>query len=206
MLILALDTSGRTASCALCRDGKVLASETRDSMMDHSRTLLPVCEDLLKHNGLQLSDIDAFAAVVGPGSFTGVRIGTAAVKGFSWALGKPCAGVSSLLAMAYGAKEDGVLCTAVDARPGEHYYALFSRENGRVTRLTEDRPAPDEEMRADMTAHGCTHLLCDAQDAAGAAIAAFIFAKDGRLLSCHKLAPVYLKIPQAERLRKEKNV
>jgi len=203
MLILALDTSGRTASCALCRDGTVFAREARDSMLDHSRTLLPACEALLAENGLTPRDIDVFAAVVGPGSFTGVRIGTAAVKGFAWSLDKPCAGVSSLLAMAWGAAEDGVLCAAIAARPGEHYYALFRRADGTVTRLTEDRPASDADMRADMRARGCETLLCDAQDASGAALAAFDAARHGALISCHALAPVYLKIPQAERLRKE---
>lgn len=206
MLILAFDTSGRTASCALCRDGDVFAYEARDSMMDHSRTLLPVCEDLLKRNNLLFSDVDAVAAVVGPGSFTGVRIGTAAAKGFSWALNKPCAGVSSLLAAAYGMESDGRLCAAVDARPGEHYYALFARENGAVTRLTDDRPALDDEMRADMNAHGCDILLCDEQNAAGAAKAAYALALSGGLVSHQELTPVYLKIPQAERLRKEKKL
>ena len=203
MLILALDTSGRTASCALCRDGAVFAQEARDSMLDHSRTLLPVCADLLARNGLTLRDIDVFAAVTGPGSFTGVRIGTAAVKGFGWSLNKPCAGVSSLLATACAAEGDGPLCAAVDARPGEHYYALFTRENGAVRRLTEDRPAPDGEMAADMANNGCTRLLCDAQSAAGAALAAYDMARNGALRPCHELTPVYLKIPQAERLRKE---
>ena len=81
MLILALDTSGKLASAALLRDGTLLGSETRDSMLDHSRTLLPMCSDLLARYGLALADVDLFAAVTGPGSFTGVRIGCAAVKG-----------------------------------------------------------------------------------------------------------------------------
>ena len=89
MLILALDTSGKMASCALLQDGVVLDLLQQDSQMDHSRLMLPLCEQLLQKHGLTFANIDVYAAVVGPGSFTGVRIGTAAVKGFSWAQDKP---------------------------------------------------------------------------------------------------------------------
>ena len=96
MLILTLDTSGRVASASLCRDGQVIDSIERDSCMDHSRTILPVCEQMLRTQGISLSDIDVFAAVYGPGSYTGIRIGVSAVKGFAFAGDKPCVGVSAL--------------------------------------------------------------------------------------------------------------
>ena len=83
MLILALDTSGKMASCALLQDGVVLDMLQQDSQMDHSRLMLPLCEQLLQKHGLTFANVDVYAAVVGPGSFTGVRIGTAAVKGFA---------------------------------------------------------------------------------------------------------------------------
>ena len=84
MLILALDTSGSMASCALLRDGALLDQAVQDSKMDHSRLLLPLCQELVEKHGLTLQDVDVYAAVIGPGSFTGIRIGSAAVKGFAW--------------------------------------------------------------------------------------------------------------------------
>ena len=204
MLILALDTSGRMASCALLQDGLVLDSAQQDSQMDHSRLMLPLCEQLLQKHGLTFASVDIFAAVAGPGSFTGVRIGTAAVKGFAWAQDKPCAGVSSLFAMACGCAEDGVLCCSLKARPGESFYAFFRQENGILTRLSDDTVGKDEEMEAAAAAFGATVSLRDCQDAVGAAKAAWLQAQSGNLQTCHEILPAYLRLSQAERLRKER--
>jgi tRNA threonylcarbamoyladenosine biosynthesis protein TsaB len=204
MLILALDTSGKMASCALLRDGVLLETVAQDSMMDHSRLMLPLCEQLLQKHGLSFADVDVYAAVVGPGSFTGVRIGTAAVKGFAWAQDKPCAGVSSLLAMAFDSEEDGILCCSLKARPGESFYALFRKEGDTLTRLTEDAVGKDEEMEAAAAMHGATVFLRDCQRASGAAKAAWMQAQSGKLQNCHEILPAYLRLSQAERLRKER--
>ena len=204
MLILALDTSGKMASCALLQDGVVLDLLQQDSQMDHSRLMLPLCEQLLQKHGLTFADVDVYAAVVGPGSFTGVRIGTAAVKGFAWAQDKPCAGVSSLQAMACDCTEDGVLCCSLKARPGESFYAFFQREEGFLIRLTKDKVGKDEEMEALQLEHGCTHHLRDCQRASGAAKAAWLNVLFGCLQDCHEILPAYLRLSQAERLRKER--
>ena len=204
MLILALDTSGKMASCALLRDGVLLEAVAQDSMMDHSRLILPLCEQLLQKHGLTFADVDVYAAVVGPGSFTGVRIGTAAVKGFAWAQEKPCAGVSSLLAMACDSREDGILCCSLKARPGESFYALFQREQGFLIRLTDDAVGKDEEMEAAAAKQGATIFLRDCQSASGAAKAAWMQAQSGKLQNCHEILPAYLRLSQAERLRKER--
>ena len=204
MLILALDTSGKMASCALLRDGVLLETVAQDSMMDHSRLMLPLCEQLLQKQSLTFADVDVYAAVVGPGSFTGVRIGTAAVKGFAWAQDKPCAGVSSLLAMAFDSEEDGILCCSLKARPGESFYALFRKEGDTLTRLTEDAVGKDEEMEAAAAQHGATVFLRDCQRASGAAKAAWMQAQSGTLENCHEILPAYLRLSQAERLRKER--
>ena len=204
MLILALDTSGKIASCALLQDGMLLDQAEQDSMMDHSRLLLPLCEKLLADNGFTLSDVDVFSAVIGPGSFTGIRIGTAAVKGFAWSQDKPCAGISSLLAMACDAEQSGVLCCSLKARPGESYYALFRKEGDTITRLTEDAVGKDEEMEAAASAHGATVFLRDCQRASGAAKAAWLQAQSGTLQNCHEILPAYLRLSQAERMRKER--
>ena len=204
MLILALDTSGKMASCALLQDGVVLDLLQQDSQMDHSRLMLPLCEQLLQKHGLTFADVDVYAAVVGPGSFTGVRIGTAAVKGFAWAQDKPCAGVSSLQAMACDCTEDGVLCCSLKARPGESFYAFFQREKGFLVRLTKDKVGKDEEMEAAAATFGATVFLRDCQNASGAAKAAWMQAMSGTLQNCHEILPAYLRLSQAERLRKER--
>lgn len=204
MLILALDTSGSMASCALLRDGALLDQAVQDSKMDHSRLLLPLCQELLEKHRLTLQNVDVFAAVIGPGSFTGIRIGTAAVKGFAWAQDKPCAGVSSLLAMACDCKEDGILCCSLKARPGESFYAFFQREEGFLIRLTKDKVGKDEEMEAAAAMHGATVFLRDCQSASGAAKAAWMQAQSGALQNCHEILPAYLRLSQAERMRKER--
>ncbi len=204
MLILALDTSGTMASCALLRDGAVVEQAVQDSKLDHSRLLLPLCRQLLEAQGLTLQDVDAFAAVIGPGSFTGIRIGAAAVKGFAWAGDKPCAGISSLLAMACDSGQEGVLCCSIKARPGESYFALFRKEGERITRLTDDAVGKDEEMEAAAAAHSATVFLRDCQRATGAAKAAWLQAQAGTLQNCHEILPAYLRLSQAERMRKER--
>ena len=96
MLILAFESSARPASAALVRDGKLLAQSLQCSALTHSRTLLPMAEDLLRNTGVTLSDLDAIAVAHGPGSFTGIRIGVSTVKGLCWGAEKPCIGVSTL--------------------------------------------------------------------------------------------------------------
>lgn len=204
MLILALDTSGRVASAALLRDGTVLDYAAQDSMLDHSRLLLPLCSALLEKNGYGLEQVDVFAAVIGPGSFTGVRIGTAAVKGFCWAQDKLCAGISSLLAMAEEAEADGIYCCSLRARPGESFFALFEKKNGAVNRLTEDTVDSDDRMAEIAAQYGAQLALRDCQNARGAAKAAWVMAQNGTLQSCHEIIPAYLRITQAERMRKER--
>lgn len=204
MLILALDTSGKLASAALLRDGKLLAGETRDSMLDHSRTLLPMCGDLLAAHGLTLQDIDLFAAVTGPGSFTGVRIGCAAVKGYAWSLERPCLGVSSLLAGAWMHPQQGLVCASIRARQGESYYAIFRRIEDGVERLSEDTVTSDEEMLAHMARLGCKQRIESGQSAVGAAYAAYAAYLAGDTGTCHELTPSYLRMTQAERVRLER--
>ena len=147
MLILAFESSARPASVALLRDGSLLSQYSQCSALTHSRTLLPMAEDMLKNAELTIGDVDLFAVAHGPGSFTGVRIGVSTVKGLAWAANKPCVGVSTLEAMAWhGLAAGGVVCPVMDARRGQVYNALFEIRNGKPVRLCGDRPIALEEL------------------------------------------------------------
>ena len=140
MLILAFETSAKAGSVAL-HDGKTLLGESYcNTGLTHSQTLMTMAEDLLKTCGHTPQDVTAVAVAAGPGSFTGVRIGVAAAKGFAWGAEIPCHGVSTLEAMAQnlGAHQGHVL-PVMDARREQVYNAVFYVENGVLTRKSEDR-------------------------------------------------------------------
>ena len=143
MLTLGVDTSAVTVSAALA-DGDALLGETyAHAKQQHSAVLLPMVDALLRGCGFAIGDVGRFAVTCGPGSFTGVRIGVSAVKGMAQANDRPCAGASTLEAMAaQAAFLEGVLCCAMDARRGQVYAALF--EAG--VRLGEDEALPIEEL------------------------------------------------------------
>lgn len=125
MKILALETSAKSVSCAVVEDGAPLASAYQCTGLTHSRTLLPMVDAMLKNADLTIGDMDALAIAAGPGSFTGLRIGIAAVKGLAWAADKPCLGVSTLEAMAQNAAHiDGLIVGAMDARRAQVYNAV----------------------------------------------------------------------------------
>ena len=226
MLILAFESSAKPASVALIKDGQLLSQYFQCSALTHSRTLLPMAEDMLKNAELTIDDVDLFAAAHGPGSFTGIRIGVSAVKGLAWAADKKCIGVSTLEAMAWnGVSVGGVICPVMDARRSQVYNALFEIKDGKPVRLTEDRPISLKELAEEVRALGRPVLLvgdgveitkayfdansipCAAapenirwQSAWGVAMAA----KGKEPYSADELLPVYLRLSQAERERMER--
>ena len=141
MLMLALESSAKAASAAVFEGEKLLGLTVENSGLTHSRTLLPMAEGLLRNLDRSVRDLGLVAVAHGPGSFTGLRIGMAEAKGLCWALQIPVIGVSTLEAMAFGGPDmDGtMLCCAMDARRHQVYNALFTVENGKPVRLTEDR-------------------------------------------------------------------
>ncbi len=225
MKILALESSAKAASCAVLSDGELLASAWQATGLTHSRTLLPMVEDMLNNSELSVQEIDAVAVAAGPGSFTGLRIGIAAVKGLAWAAEKPCIPVSTLEAMAWPlAHLEGNIVCAMDARRQQIYHAVFLAEGGELTRLREDRAVSLEEAAADvgemdgpmtivgdgaglcfdfLTARGVECRLAPVhlrqQSAVGVAMAAW--RRRGENLSAQELTPVYLRLSQAERER-----
>lgn len=223
MLILAFESSAKSASVALVKDGVILSQYTQCTELTHSKTLLPMCEDMLKNCEVKISDIDAIACARGPGSFTGIRIGVATVKGMAWAADKPCIGVSTLEAMAWhGVPAGGIICPVMDARRSQVYNAVFRIENNMPVRLTEDRAISIEELIKEN--HENVFLVGDGakitaqqfeaanikyrmapenlvyQDAWGVAKAA----EGKELLTSAELLPVYLRLSQAERERQER--
>lgn len=147
MTIFGLDSAGKTAGVAVEQDGRLLYECYLDAGCTHSETLLCLCQNALDALRLSPAQVDVFAAAAGPGSFTGLRIGLAAVKGMAFANDTPCAAVSTLEALAYAAPAEGTLLCALDARRGEVYWAAFSAQGGAIQRLCPDSAAPAEALR-----------------------------------------------------------
>ena len=230
MLILAFETSAKAASVALTEDGKLLGESYQNTGLTHSQTLMVMAEDLLKQCGKTVDDITAVAVAEGPGSFTGVRIGVAAAKGFAWGRNIPCYGISTLEAMAvslgaYG----GHICACMDARRSQVYNALFYVNQGRVERFSEDRAIALADLKTDLEhIDGPIFLVGDGaeltcrtlsgeipelilppehhrhQRAVGVALLAEKKAAAGEAGDGNTLAPNYLRLSQAERERNEK--
>ncbi len=159
--LLAVDSSAVSAGAAVFDGDKLLSESFVNAGLTHSRTLMPMVNGALGNAGLTIEDIDAFAVSRGPGSFTGVRIGVAAVKGLAFPGDKPCAGVSTLEAMAYNfTDEDCTVCTLMDARRSQVYTALFSVSGVRVTRLSEDGAKSIEDVASEISGISGKIYLC----------------------------------------------
>lgn len=138
MNVLAVDTSSERGSVAITSDGEVLGEVRLVSSIQHSERLFRSINFLFQHVAITIEDIDVFAAARGPGSFTGLRVGLAAIEGFSFANKKPSVGVSTLAAMAWQVKESNIpLAPMLDARRGEFYCALFERQGEELVVLRE---------------------------------------------------------------------
>lgn len=147
MKILAIESSARAASAAVCEDRKIIAQYYQASGLTHSRTLLPMVLDMLKSTELKIENLDGIAVAAGPGSFTGIRIGVAAAKGLAWGADKPLCGVSTLAATAHAcSREDTVICPVMDARRSQVYNALFERKSGALCRISPDRAISLSEL------------------------------------------------------------
>lgn len=229
MKIFACDSTAKTASVALCEDKILLAEFTQNGGNTHSETLLPMTEVLLNSMKTDIDEIDVFAVSEGPGSFTGVRIGAATIKGFAHRKNKPCIGVSTLEALATNLAfgEDKIIVPVMDARRGQFYTARFAFREGALQRLCEDTAQSFEEFSAEIKALGTKIYLCGDGYAAGRrllgdeysyetpeklryqsaySVAQIAYRKylDGDRTSAEELRPTYLRLPQAERDRLEK--
>uniref|UniRef100_UPI003FEDF72F tRNA (adenosine(37)-N6)-threonylcarbamoyltransferase complex dimerization subunit type 1 TsaB n=1 Tax=Angelakisella sp. TaxID=1935177 RepID=UPI003FEDF72F len=137
MLLFSLECSAAAASASLYREGKLLGEEFLNVPQTHSVTLLPMAKSLLEHTGISPAQIDYYAVSRGPGSFTGLRIGIAAIKGLAFPDNTPCIGVSTPEAIAYGLLGfEGIVIPMMDARCGQVYTALFQGKDGCLPRLS----------------------------------------------------------------------
>ena len=231
MLLLAFETSAKAASVALFEGRKLLGESYQHTGLTHSQTLMVMAEDLLKQCGKTVSDVTAVAVAEGPGSFTGVRIGVAAAKGFAWGGQLPCYGVSTLESMAetLGVYE-GHVCACMDARRNQVYNAIFLAEDGKLERFSEDRAIALSDLQTELEhIDGPIFLVGDGaaltyntlkdavpslilppehrmhQRASGVAIVAAKEIAAGASGDANALTPNYLRLSQAERERLEKS-
>ena len=229
-MILAFETSAKAASVALLEGGKLLGESYQNTGLTHSQTLMVMAEDLLKQCGKAVDDLTAVAVAEGPGSFTGVRIGVAAAKGFAWGREIPCYGISTLEAMAVslGAWE-GHVCACMDARRSQVYNALFYVNQGAVERFSQDRAIALSELKEELEhIDGPIFLVGDGagltyktlapeipelilppehrlhQRAVGVALLVEKKAEAGENGDGNALTPNYLRLSQAERERLER--
>ena len=229
MLILAFETSAKAASVALMENGKLLGESYQNTGLTHSQTLMVMAEDLLKQCNKTVQDVTAVAVAEGPGSFTGVRIGVAAAKGFAWGREIPCYGISTLEAMAESLGiYEGYVCPVMDARRSQVYNALFYVNNGVLERRKEDRAISLADLGAELAElNAPIFLVGDGSDlthktlkeqvnvilppehrkhqrATGVAILAAKKQAAGEAGDGAALQPNYLRLSQAERERLEK--
>ena len=227
MKILAFETSAKAASVALMDNGKLLGESYQNTGLTHSQTLMVMAEDMLKACGFSVENVEAVAVAAGPGSFTGVRIGVAAAKGFAWGAQLPCYGVSTLEAMARSLGVwDGYVVPAMDARRNQVYTAVFHARKGVLTRVEEDMAISLAELGEKIKIFSepvflvgdgavlCYNTLIEEvpglvlppehrmhQRASGVALAAQAMADAGDPGNGAELTPNYLRLSQAERER-----
>ena len=224
MKVLGIESSAKSASVALTDNGKIIGSFYINNGLTHSQTLMPMVENVLHCANISVNDIDLFAVNKGPGSFTGVRIGVAAVKGMADVQNKPCIGISTLESMAYNVTDNNcIVCAVMDARCNQVYSALFDITDGKLCRLCEDMAISIESLKKMMKNYekmkifvgdgaeicynaigkdddnvvlsGESHRFQNAVSVCLAAEAADC----SDYISSNSLQPEYLRLPQAER-------
>ena len=235
MTILGVECSAVSVSVAVLKGGKIVCEDFQNNGYTHSVTLLPMIKSVIDACNLSVSDIDVFSISAGPGSFTGLRIGAATIKGLA-SLGGLCLGVSTLEAMAYDHRDfEGIVCPCMDARCSQVYNALFEI-GGEIKRLCEDRAVMLPELLDELKGISKPVLLVGDgalltynkikderpellskvkiaderlfQHAAGVCLLSQKTLEGGeKAVSADELILNYLRLPQAEReLKKKENV
>ena len=231
MKILGLDSSGLVASVAIVEDNDLKGEYTVNYKKTHSQTLLPMLDEVAKMIELDLNSIDAIAVSGGPGSFTGLRIGSATAKGLGLALDKPLVGIPTVEALAYNLYDvTGLICPIMDARRKQVYTGIYRFEEHQLMTLKEQWAAPIEELLEELNQRGemvtflgdgvpvFRELIAEKlqvpysfapahvnkQRAAAVAALGSIYYKEGRTETAMEHIPEYLRVSQAERERAER--
>lgn len=231
MKILAIDSSSLVASVAIAEEEKIIAEYTVNHKKTHSQTLLPMIDEISEMIELDKESISAIAITGGPGSFTGLRIGSATAKGLGLALNIPIINVPTMDAMAYNLYGvDGIVCPIMDARREQVYTGIYSFEDGRFSVVMEQQPMALVDLieklnscdkKVTFTGDGIdayrniieekiqvpymyAPLHLRIPRASALASLAFVYANEGRYESAAKHVPEYLRMSQAERERKER--
>lgn len=231
MRLLAMDSSGMVASVAIVTEEGLLAEYTVDYKKTHSQTLLPMLETIAKMVELDLKSVDGIAVAAGPGSFTGLRIGSATAKGLGLALDKPIVGIPTLEGLAYNLfGTDRLICPMMDARRNQVYTGLYEFIREELHVVTEQKAVPVEEILGEINSLGRdvvflgdvvpvyqelirertkvsftfapVHLNKQRAGAIGAL--GLHYYKQNRIETAAEHEPVYLRVSQAERERAEK--
>ena len=231
MKILALDSSGLVASVAVMEDDNMLAEYTMNYKKTHSQTLLPMLDEMAKMIELDLNTVDAIAVAGGPGSFTGLRIGSATAKGLGLALKKPLISIPTVDGLAYNlCGTDKIVCPLMDARRNQVYTGIYEFEGNELKVLEPQMAVDIKEIAEKLNALGrevvflgdgwpvyaakLSDLLTVPYSAAAAhmsrqragalAALAMCYAKEGKMDTAVEHQPDYLRLSQAERERAEK--
>ena len=231
MKILAVDSSGLVASVAILEDDNVVAEYTVNYKKTHSQTLLPMLDQIVQMTDTDLSTIDVIAVAKGPGSFTGLRIGSATVKGLGLALKKPIIGIPTVEGLAMNLYDtNSLICPLMDARRNQVYTGIYRFENGELLVVKDQTPVGIEEIIDALNVIGepviflgdgvpvyksiiqekteVPYLFAPAhlsrQRASAVGVRAFSYWKDGRFEDAAAFEPEYLRLSQAERERLEK--
>lgn len=229
MKILAIESTASVCSVSISEDEKLIAELNINTQNKHSENLLPSIEQIIRFSGINISEIDLYSYSAGPGSFTGVRIGSATIKGLAFGKNKPCAAVSSLYALAQGLQDfDGILCPVILARKTQVYNALFECSCNKIKRICDDRVIDVSVLEEELLnikdkaiyLTGDGYSLCKErfskininsvppklriQSAYNVALSALDIYKLGRASDDKKIFPSYLRLSQAEREREEK--
>lgn len=229
MTLLAIESSARVCSVAIVKDEKLLCELFSDSGLTHSKTLMKMIDDAFSFSGLRFAEIDAIAVALGPGSYTGVRIGISCVKGLAHPNDMPCYGVSTLEAMAYNLLGiNSTVCSVMDARCEQVYAGIFSNNNSKIVSLSGDMALSINELIVKLDDPSLTRpilLLGDGSDLVysrltdeqknfvflsplsirlqrAGSVAQAVFSNENIELlkkSYKDLSPVYLRPSQAER-------
>lgn len=231
MKILAVDSSGLVASVALLEDDNLIAEYTVNYKKTHSQTLLPMLDEIVRMTDTDLRSIDAIAVSKGPGSFTGLRIGSATVKGLGLALDKPIIGIPTVEGLAMNLYDsEALVCPLMDARRNQVYTGIYKFQNGILQVVKKQAPLGIEEILQALNligqrvvflgdgvpvykdvienkvavpyAFAPAHL--NKQRAGAIGVRAFEYYKKGLIVSAAEFAPEYLRLSQAERERMEK--